>query len=823
MFKSPLNSCQSKSIKKLVLILLFINRILQHLMKLATHHIFLFILLLIKSSNTFSQSINENNFHHRGGLGVNALNVSGAGILSIGNTGTGANININYHRCNWKADPNDATKTIKGDVTTYFKTISSNVSSINFDFNNASFNNDSLKAFYHGTACNIYFNTSGNQDVLNIDLPNPLINIGTIDSITINYKGSPPAANGDALGYQIGQDGAANNYIYTLSESYEDKDWWPCKADMQDKIDSLDINVTVPKVFWVAANGVMTDSAISGSNRTFKFKHRYPIASYLVAICIAKFKRYNLGNLSVGSNKLPFIINLFPDKSTPVETNIFNILNNHKLVFAAFNNFYGDYPYSKEKHGFYEFGFSGGMEHQTFSGIGGGNFQSNSTLAHELGHQWWGDKVSFATWNELWLAEGFATYSEVLMAEFVPSIGVSYLNKLANNKASARFNNYTPIYISNIDNSNTIWTSGNTSAVYERGCMVVSMLRSLMGDNKFFTACKNYLSDTTIAYKAATTADLQRNMQNQFGENMTNFFGEWIYKKGTPNYAVLWGNDVKKINIKLVQNVIATGSGGTAATFFPMPIIIKIEDTILGKDTTVVMYHKTPNSIMYAGNGLGLLVNGNIISYNLSFIPNKISFDPENKTMANASSIARSVALPILDIELFAQKTSNNNSIKCNVVTNNKIVKVILQKSIDGINFVDEGSMELGSTKGFNFQFQFSDFHITARNNFYRAVVYTQIETVYSKIISVENTTVKNIISLLPNPAKNFVEIRFSNNYNLISTFKVIDAFGKIYSTTSTKNNYLQLNLSGFANGTYFVEMYQQNKLIATEKLVVVK
>ena len=791
-------------------------------MKLLLKNICLSIIFILVINISLAQQVNENNYYHRGGRS-NINNKFGAGILTTGNTGTGANINVNYHRCNWVADPNDATKTIKGSVTSYFSTIESNVVTISFDFNNQSFNNDSLKAFYHGISCNIYFSITGNVDIVNIDLPTAIANIGTQDSVIISYKGTPPAPNGDALGYQIGQDGANNNFIYTLSESYEDKDWWPCKADMQDKIDSLDINVTVPKAFWVAANGVMTDSAISGSSRTFKFKHRYPIASYLVAICIAKFKKYNLGNLTVGATNVPFIINLFPDKTTPVTNNILNILNNHKLVFGVFNNLFGNYPYLKEKHGFYEFGFSGGMEHQTFSGIGGGNFQSNSTLAHELGHQWWGNKVSFATWNELWLAEGFATYSEVLMAEFVPSIGVSYLNKLANNKSAARFNNYTPIYISNIDNSNTVWTGGNTSAVYERGCMVVSMLRSLLGDNKFFAACKNYLADTAIAYKAATTADLQRNMQSQFGENMSNFFGEWIYKKGTPNYNVLWGNDAKKINIKLTQTINSSGTEGIATSFFPMPVIIKIEDTISGQDTTVVMYHKTPNSIVYINNGVGVKIDSNIISYNLSFTPNKIYFDPQNKTMAVANSIARSVALPIKNIDIIALKRNSNISIKCNVIFDNKINNATLQKSFDGNSFFNIGSMELTSTQGFSSKYELIDYEINNTTVYYRAMISLNNTTVFSRTIVVQNSINSNNLMLQPNPAKNIVKISFSNIKNVPTAIVITDVLGKIYTNKVTTNSYLLQQLNEFSNGIYLVNIYQNNKLIDTKKILVEK
>ena len=100
------------------------------------------------------------------GLNAGAIN---AGVLSTGNSGTGANIDVVYQRCNWTANPDDANKTLKGNITTYFKTIAANVSTINFDFNNNSFNNDSLKVIYHGAACSFSFPTTG-EDVLNINL-----------------------------------------------------------------------------------------------------------------------------------------------------------------------------------------------------------------------------------------------------------------------------------------------------------------------------------------------------------------------------------------------------------------------------------------------------------------------------------------------------------------------------------------------------------------------------------------------------------------------------------------------------------------------------
>lgn len=760
----------------------------------------------------FSQTNTEGTYYHTDGI---------SGMLSSGNSGTGANINVIYHRCTWTANPDDVTKTLTGVVTTYFKTISNNVSTINFDFNNASFNNSNLTVKYHNLNCNKSFPLTANIDILNIQLPVTIANTGTIDSVTIEYKGIPPAVNGNAEGYQRKTDAAGNNYIYTLSESYEDKDWWPCKADMQDKIDSIDINLIVPRTFWAAANGLMTDSTDDGTNRNFKFKHRYPIASYLVAIGIAKYKRFNLGNITTGTKSVPFIVNMFSGKTTTEENNIITRMNNNKLVLTALSNLYGEYPFANEKHGFYEFGFSGGMEHQTMSGIGTGSMQSNTVLAHELGHQWWGDKVTFATWNHLWLAEGFATYSEALAFEHVPSIGINAVTKMASNKNTARANTTTPLLVSDISNSNTVWTGDNTTAVYERGCMVAAMLRCLLGDTKFFTACKNYLSDPVLSYQSATTSDLQRNMENQFGENMSSFFNEWTNKKGTPDYVVEWGNVGNTINIKLTQSITTSGSTGTAATFFPMPVVIKISNASNTADTTIVIYHKAANQLAYAGNGVGITVNSNIISYTLPFTPASLSFDPLNRTMAFAT-ITYNATLPVDDIDITASKSFTQNIINVHIATSDNVEKVVLERSFDGYNFSSYSIMNLQSKTASNQYFQTFDETNSGKSVYYRAKVYSRNNVHYSKIVTIASSTT-NVFTVSPNPASTYITIDFTNNSNSNIVFNCIDILGKPMFKVSTTGSKIVLNTSNLASGTYFLQQVNDNKIVATQKIQIKK
>src|SRR5690606_28136719 len=181
--------------------------------------------------------------------------------------------------------------------------------------------------------------------------------------------------------------GSGTSMYYTLSESYEDKDWWPCKADMQDKIDSIDFIITTPSAFRAAANGVLTKETTSGANKTYYFKHRYPIASYLVAIAVAKYRVFNRGTVNIGGTNMPVDYYITTGRGTNPTTQL-NAMDFVKLELVAFSEKFGDYPFKNEKYGMYEFGWGGGMEHQTFSAMGWGAMSSPGTIAHELMHQW---------------------------------------------------------------------------------------------------------------------------------------------------------------------------------------------------------------------------------------------------------------------------------------------------------------------------------------------------------------------------------------------------------------------------------------------------
>ncbi|RZM15164.1 MAG: hypothetical protein EOO88_43775, partial [Pedobacter sp.] len=511
---------------------------------------------------------------------------------STGQSGTGQNIDVVYHRTEWAINPN-AAKAISGTVTTYFKTIATNVNTISFDLNKNSFDNASLLVTYHGTPCSVNFPATGNLNILYITLPVTLAATGTLDSVSIQYAGTPPAASGAAEGFQKSTTPAGDPYIYTLSESYEDRDWWPCKADMQDKIDSMDINVTTPwtgaDTFWVATNGKLIDSTISNETRRFSFRNRYPMASYLVCLAVAKYNRYYRGTVLIGNKEVPVVYNIFRGKSDAQYTNILARMDNINLVLAAFSQKFGDYPFTREKHGFYEgLGGAGGMEHQTFSAIASNALTDASTLAHELMHQWFGDKVTFATWADLWLAEGFATYGEILAGQLVPSSGINAASKLAAIKNSARGNTITPVRITSYGNSNQIWTNGNTNAVYNRGCMVLSMLRALSGDDKYFAACRAYLDSATgSGYKSANTDSLKNNFNKILATDITPFFDDYVIGNGHPTYTINWqAGAVSGITLSVGSQ---SKSANSSVEYFNGPVVLRVQGAS-GEDTTIVFY-----------------------------------------------------------------------------------------------------------------------------------------------------------------------------------------------------------------------------------------
>lgn len=759
------------------------------------------MLFILAHQNGIAHGMNHEFCSHLNSKLSMAGNFGANGLYSTGKSGTGANIDVKYHRFDWRINP-DSTKYIKGSVTTYFKTITANVNQISFDLHN-NLNVTAVK--FRGSNL-----PSGN---INHSSHKLTINLGTnlandfLDSVTIFYQGVPPNQIGEAIGY-IQQKINSSNVIWTLSESYEDRNWWPCKADMQDKIDSLDFIISVPSGFWVAANGKLVDSSLVGSNRIFKIKHRYPIASYLVAIGVGKYTKNYRGTVNINGTQVPIVYYYLTGRvSSEINARV-SAMDKVKEEMVVFSNLFGDYPFKNELYGMYEFGFSGGMEHQTFSGMSWSAMNNWSVIAHELAHQWFGNKVSFATWNDLWLAEGFAKYLEVIAAQNVSGLGSasSHLSGIRNTARS--YGAYAArIPDANMVTSDLIWNSGYGGSVYYRGAMVISMLRALLGDEKFFQACRNFLNDPALAYASATTNDLKNHMNAVAGYDLSGFFQDWVMDPGYASYNVYWGNNGKWINIQL--NQASRVSAGSKA-FMNSPVVLRISGS--SKDTTVVIYHMN-GYVAKAGDGIKTPKAGNRVSYMLSFVPTSVSFDPGYTTM-NAGTVAKMATLPVNIHDFKANATPSGNWLRLWLDEVYDSDEVEIQRSEDGKNFSTLGKMQLAEEASGKKMYQYFDAGRNPGTVYYRAkIIEYGAETVYS---SIERITAGEYasISLYPTLTNDVIHINFPADVLRESKVNIYirSSGGELVYAEEKKFNHnsaaiIKIPVNRLASGNYFVEI----------------
>ncbi len=506
--------------------------------------------------------------------------------------------NLVYQRCEWSVDP--AVNFISGAITSYFKPTVNAFSQLNFDLHD-SLIVDSVRYHQNNLSC---IHGPGNDNLLRIGLL-ASVAINTLDSVTVYYHGVPPATGFGSF-YQGNHQGAP--IIWTLSEPYGAKDWWPCKQNLVDKIDSLDIFVTTPLGNRVASNGLLVSETTKGNNKTFHWKTRYPTATYLVAIAVTNYVQYsNYMRLNPASTDSLEILNyVYPENLAYAQANTPQILK----TIALFDSLTIVYPFQNEKYGHAQFGWGGGMEHQTMSFVG--DF-SNVLISHECAHQWFGDRITLGSWEDIWLNEGFATYFEALTEErYFPENWKSWRKSTSTDACRS------PHGSVKVDDTTSVSRIFSGSLSYSKGAYLLHMLRWKLGDNVFFKALHDYLNDPALAYAYAKTPDLQRHLETASGQNLSHFLHEWYDNKGYPSYQILWTQTGR--NVSLTANQTQSDS---SVTFFEMPI--PIEFTGGGHDTTIVFNHT---------------FSGQTFTTELNFTADFVYFDPELHLLSANNQIA---------------------------------------------------------------------------------------------------------------------------------------------------------------------------------------
>lgn len=351
--------------------------------------------------------------------------------------------------------------------------------------------------------------------------------------LRVDYQGVPVSRGFGSIEFTTRSSGAV--IVATLSQPYYAYTWWPAKDENTDKA-TLTFSLIVPDTMVAVANGMLQGVDTLPNNRLrYRYQHNYPIAPYLVAFAATNYNHWSR-TFHYNGHTMPVDFYIYPESDTVANRYAWEKVLPMLTVFC---DIFGVYPFINERYGIYQFQFRGGMEHQTMTGQGG---FWESVTAHELGHQWWGDMVTCATWNDIWLNEGFATYSEALWEEHKPgSSGFPALRTAMLNRRPSRVDG--SVYRYDTSSINAIFSS---NFAYRKGAWVLHQLRWILGDNRFFDLLARYRQ--RYAYSHATTENFIAVAEEVWGAPMRWYFDPWVYGIGAPSYK--WGWTTTTVNGK---------------------------------------------------------------------------------------------------------------------------------------------------------------------------------------------------------------------------------------------------------------------------------
>jgi aminopeptidase N len=520
--------------------------------------------------------------------------------LEKGLKSSGQELNQYYHRFEWFVDPN--VRYIKGSVTSqHVMNVESDM--LSFDLSSA-LSVDSV--IYHGN----HTGFQHSNDVLTITLP-ASVPAGATDSVSIFYQGVPPVGSG--FGSFVQGSHAGIPILWTLSQPYGCSDWWPCKNGLTDKIDSIDIIVTSPLPHRTASNGLLVNEWVENGHRTCHWRHRYPIVPYLIAIAVTDYAIYS-DWVPHNNDSIEVLNYVFPGQLETVHNQTPGLIP----IMQLFNELLEPYPFILERYGHAQFGWGGGMEHQTMSFMG--NF-GHELMAHELAHSWFGNKITTGSWEDIWVNEGFATYLTGLTYEHMfdgyywPIWKELNINSVTSQAGGSVW----------VDDTTSVSRIFNSRLSYRKGALILHTLRWIIGDDDFFQAMRNMLSHPSHAYGYIRTQDVIGFFEEASGRDLGWYFDQWYYGQGYPTYVVHY--DLQSGTQATVT--IYQAQSHTSVEFFNLPVPLLLSGE--GQDTLLVLDNAH-----------------NVQSFEVDpgFIPDSIMFDPEMWLITRNSQVVIGINEP---------------------------------------------------------------------------------------------------------------------------------------------------------------------------------
>lgn len=566
----------------------------------------LFILLITTLSTIFINAQEghlcaESKIHHHQQLKSNTLNIHDISLTE------------NYDVKFYMLDVNlERTSTdISGKVQIIAEALIANLDTVLFELH-PSLTIDSIQLNGNTTT----FTRQNTSVILETNLPQ-----NSLFTIDIYYGGTPTPSSDWAGMSNNSSQSWGNQITWTLSEPFSAYHWFPCKQSLTDKADSVFVSVTTDTSNLAGSNGLLKNVVDLGNGKhRFEWESRYPIDYYLISIAIGKYIDYSIyANPSNASQPILVQNYIYDNPNTlPYFQQQINLTADY---IEYFSELYGIYPFENEKYGHCMVPIGGGMEHQTMTSQG---FFTEDLTVHELGHQWFGDYVTCGSWADIWLNEGFASYTEHLMNEhFNPGVDESNMQDRHTNIMSAPNGS---VYVIDSLTDASIFSSRLS---YDKGAAIIHTLRFLIDDDTtFFNVLQTYLN--TYANSSATTPEFKAIAENVSGLNFTNFFNEWYYGEGFPTYSLEWNTSQNTVFLNLSHS-----TSTPTTTLFTNDIEVLLSDGA-GQDTIVRLQVNSNSqfySFPYAGNVTNVSLDPN------NWIINEVGSITQNQSLVSVKNI----------------------------------------------------------------------------------------------------------------------------------------------------------------------------------------
>jgi len=433
------------------------------------------------------------------------------------------NIGDSLHAVHYNIHLNEINlqdKTIEGFTTVTIVPLSDNISGLSLQLIQL----DVDSVFINGE-----INSFTHEDGVIIMSLTENISTGDTLEVSIYYHGQPFHESWG--GFHFAGDYAFNLGVGFVSIPHNlGKAWFPCIDDFTDRA-TYDLFATVENTQKAIGGGILMETTDNGDGTsTWHWQLDQNIPTYLESVMVGDYVLVEDEYYGI-EDTLPINIYSRPQDSSDVAGSFVNL----KEIILFFENHFGAYPFDR-------IGFTGtatgAMEHATnvsypYSGFTG-NTSQEWWYTHELSHMWFGDQVTCATAEEMWMNEGWATFCQIFYLEGLYSHEDFMLSMREKHKEVLQKTHIVDNGYYALNDVPQEITYGSTS--YDKGATVVNAMRTYLGEEVFYDAITAYLQN--FAYQSVSSEQMRDFLTDYTGVDMTGFFDTWVFTPGTPHYSI---------------------------------------------------------------------------------------------------------------------------------------------------------------------------------------------------------------------------------------------------------------------------------------------